>query len=84
MYTCDNDTLLQCCGYSIVKQLIELTVEEGEAWSDIVFRDSCMKATNEQESVGWETEPSHTHCPHASSGPPANLQYLPFRVLGNS
>lgn len=63
---------------------IKLTVGEGEAWSDITFRDSCMKATNKKDSEGWETEPSHAHCPHASSGPPANLHYLPFRFLGNS
>lgn len=75
---------LQCLGNSIVKKLIKLTVGEGEAWSDIAFRDSCMKGTNKEDSVGCETEPSHTHCPHASSGPPANLQYLPFRFLGNS
>lgn len=43
-----------------------------------------MKATNKKDSEGWETEPSHAHCPHASSGPPANLHYLPFRFLGNS
>lgn len=79
-----SSTLLQCHGNSIVKKLNKLTVGEGEAWSDIVFRDCCMKATNKEDSVGWETEPSHTHCPHASSGPPANLQYLPFRFLGNS
>lgn len=76
--------LLQCLGNFIVKKLIKLTVGEGEAWSDIAFRDSCMKATNKEHCVGWETEPSHTHCPHASSGLPANLQYLPFRFLGNS
>lgn len=70
--------------YTTAKNLIKLTVGEGEAWSDIVFRDSYMKATNKEESVGWETEPSHTHSPHASSGPPVNLKYLPFRFLGNS
>ncbi len=70
--------------YTTAKNLIKLTVGEGEAWSEIVFCDSCMKAANKEVSVGWETEPSHTHCPHASSGPPANLQYLPFKFLGNS
>ena len=39
-------------GYSIVKKLIKLTVGEGETWSDIVFCDSCMKATDEQENAG--------------------------------
>lgn len=77
-----DSMLLRCCGNSIVK--IKLTVGEGEAWSDITFRDSCMKATNKKDSEGWETEPSHAHCPHASSGPPANLHYLPFRFLGTS
>lgn len=71
-------------GYTTVKKLIKLTVGEGEAWSDIIVRDSCMKATNKQNRVGWETEPSHTFCPHASLGLPANLQYLLFRVLVNS
>lgn len=63
---------------------IELTVREGEAWSDIIFCDSCVKVTSKEDSVDWETQQSHIHCPHASSGPAANLQYLPFRFLGNS
>lgn len=37
-----------------------LTVGEGDAWSHIVFRDSCVDVTNQQDRVGGETEPSHT------------------------
>lgn len=58
------------------EKLIKLTVGEGEAWSDIIFHDSCMKATNKQDSVGCETEPSHTRCPHAAS------QFAVFALQG--
>lgn len=62
---------------------IQLTVREGQARSDIIFCDSCMKVTS-KDSVDWETQWSHIHRPHSSSGPGANSQCLPLRFLRNS
>lgn len=62
----------------------KLTVSEGETRSDIIIRDSCVKAANKQDSTGREAKPSHAYCPHASSEPTANLQYLLLRLWLNS
>lgn len=53
--------LFLCC-----EEVVKLTVRKGEAWSYVIFRDSRMKTTKQKDNEGRETQPSHTHCPHAS------------------
>lgn len=52
---------------------ITLTVGEAEAGSHVIFRDSCVKVSNKEDGADRETQPSHSNCPPASTGPAANL-----------
>lgn len=52
---------------------ITLTVAEAEAGSHVIFRDSCVKVSNKEDGADQETQPSHSNCLPASSGPAAKL-----------
>lgn len=52
---------------------ITLTVGEAEAGSHVTFRDSCVEVSNKEGGADRETQPSHSNCLPASSGPAANL-----------
>lgn len=62
--------------------LLTLTVGEAEARRHVIFRDSCVKASNKEDGVDRETQPSHSNCPPASFGSAANL--FAFQVFGGT